>query len=246
MTWVPNIGYIISQSDGRKRDPGESGRNQPFPELLVCNQWLVCASGPEYVVPLLVKAGLAPALAANEVRGLVLAGPVLYCHVRSGPERAMAIWLAFCSLAAGIALSVVAPIFVARKFKSSSPSLLPTERFHELQLELGPLALVVAFLDQRRDESVPGVHRAKPSEIGGDRERGLEAVRVGQVQRIISLVTPKSGIPVTGSRRSAAPTRRHRASSLLLAVPFHRRVAGVAEHRVLAAAARGSIDTVLS
>lgn len=69
---------------------------------------------PRNVVRLLVKAGLA-ALVANEVRGLVLAGPVLYAMYEAG-GTAMAIWLAFCSLA-GIALSVVAPIFVARKFK---------------------------------------------------------------------------------------------------------------------------------
>lgn len=69
---------------------------------------------PRNVVRLLVKAGLS-ALVANEVRGLVLAGPVLYAMYEAG-GTAMAIWLAFCSLA-GIALSVVAPIFVARKFK---------------------------------------------------------------------------------------------------------------------------------
>ena len=52
---------------------------------------------------------------ANEVRGLILAGPVLYGMYQAG-GTAMAIWLAFCSLA-GIALSVFAPLFVARKFK---------------------------------------------------------------------------------------------------------------------------------
>ena len=66
------------------------------------------------VVRLLVKAGLA-VFVANEVRGLVLAGPVLYAMYEAG-GTAMAIWLAFCSLA-GIALSVFAPLFVARKFK---------------------------------------------------------------------------------------------------------------------------------
>jgi hypothetical protein len=69
---------------------------------------------PQYVVRLLVKAGLA-ALVANEVRGLVLAGPVLYAMYEAG-GTAMAVWLAFCSLA-GIALSVVAPLLVARKLK---------------------------------------------------------------------------------------------------------------------------------
>jgi hypothetical protein len=69
---------------------------------------------PPRIVRLLVKAGLA-ALVANEVRGLVLAGPVLYAMYEAG-GTAMAIWLGFCSLA-GIALSVIAPLFVARKLK---------------------------------------------------------------------------------------------------------------------------------
>jgi hypothetical protein len=69
---------------------------------------------PPRIVRLLVKAGLA-ALVANEVRGLILAGPVLYAMYEAG-GTAMAIWLGFCSLA-GIALSVIAPLFVARKFK---------------------------------------------------------------------------------------------------------------------------------
>ena len=69
---------------------------------------------PRNIVRLLVKAGLA-ALVANEVRGLILAGPVLYGIYEAG-GTAMAIWLAFCSLA-GIAISVLGPLFVARKFK---------------------------------------------------------------------------------------------------------------------------------
>ena len=69
---------------------------------------------PRNIVRLLVKAGLA-ALVANEVRGLILAGPVLYGMYEAG-GTAMAMWLALCSLA-GIALSVFAPIFLARKFK---------------------------------------------------------------------------------------------------------------------------------
>jgi hypothetical protein len=69
---------------------------------------------PPKIVRLLVKAGLA-ALVANEVRGLILAGPVLYAMYEAG-GTAMAIWLGFCSLA-GIALSVVAPLLVARKLK---------------------------------------------------------------------------------------------------------------------------------
>jgi hypothetical protein len=69
---------------------------------------------PRIIVRLLVKAGLG-ALVANEVRGLILAGPVLYGMYQAG-GTAMAAWLAVCSLA-GIALSVFAPLFVARKFK---------------------------------------------------------------------------------------------------------------------------------
>ena len=48
-------------------------------------------------------------------RGLVLAAPVLYGMYAAGGTW-MAIWLGFCSLA-GIALSVVAPLFVARRLK---------------------------------------------------------------------------------------------------------------------------------
>jgi hypothetical protein len=69
---------------------------------------------PRNIVRLLVKAGLA-ALVANEVRGLILAGPVLYGMYEAG-GTAMAAWLAFCSLT-GIAISVLGPLFVARKFK---------------------------------------------------------------------------------------------------------------------------------
>jgi hypothetical protein len=69
---------------------------------------------PPNIVRLLVKAGFA-ALVANEIRGLLLAGPVLYGMYEAG-GTAMALWLAFCSLA-GIAISVFAPLFVARKFK---------------------------------------------------------------------------------------------------------------------------------
>lgn len=52
-------------------------------------------------------------LVANEVRGLVLAVPILYVMWNSGGTL-MALWIGFCSLA-GIALSVVVPIFVAKK-----------------------------------------------------------------------------------------------------------------------------------
>ncbi|HEU4704229.1 MAG TPA: hypothetical protein VFS45_00755 [Sphingomicrobium sp.] len=63
---------------------------------------------------LLVKAGIV-ALVANEVRGFVLAAPVLYGMYQAG-GTAMALWLGFCSLA-GIALSVAAPLLVAKKLK---------------------------------------------------------------------------------------------------------------------------------
>ena len=63
---------------------------------------------------LIVKAGLA-LLVANEVRGFVLAAPVLYGMYQAG-GTVMAIWLGICSLA-GIALTVIGPMFVARKLK---------------------------------------------------------------------------------------------------------------------------------
>ncbi len=54
-------------------------------------------------------------LAFNEIRGLILAGPVIYGIYQSGGTL-MAIWVGFCSLA-GIALSVIVPIFAAKKIK---------------------------------------------------------------------------------------------------------------------------------
>ena len=63
---------------------------------------------------LLLKLGIV-ALVANEVRGFILAAPVLYGMYLSG-GTVMALWLGFCSLA-GIFLSVVAPLFVAKKLK---------------------------------------------------------------------------------------------------------------------------------
>lgn len=63
---------------------------------------------------LLVKVGLA-LFVANEVRGFVLAAPVLYAMYEAGGTL-MAIWLGICSLA-GIALTVIGPLFVARKLK---------------------------------------------------------------------------------------------------------------------------------
>ena len=69
---------------------------------------------PKTIIRLLVKVGVA-ALALNEIRGLILAGPVLYGMYEAG-GTAMAMWLALCSLA-GIAISVFGPLFVARKLK---------------------------------------------------------------------------------------------------------------------------------
>ena len=69
---------------------------------------------PKSFVRLLVKAGVG-LLVANEVRGLILAGPVLYGMYQAG-GTAMAVWMAFCSLA-GIALSVFGPLLIARKLR---------------------------------------------------------------------------------------------------------------------------------
>ncbi len=54
-------------------------------------------------------------LVANEARGFLLAAPVLYGMYAAGGTL-MAIWIGFCSLS-GIALSVVVPMFLARKLK---------------------------------------------------------------------------------------------------------------------------------
>lgn len=63
---------------------------------------------------LLLKVGVV-AFLVNEVRGIVLAGPVLYAMYRSGGTW-MAMWLGLCALA-GIAISVAAPLLVAMKLK---------------------------------------------------------------------------------------------------------------------------------
>ena len=63
---------------------------------------------------LVAKAGIA-LLLANEIRGVAVAAPVFYGMYTAG-GTAMAVWLGICSLA-GIALSVIAPVFLARKFK---------------------------------------------------------------------------------------------------------------------------------
>jgi hypothetical protein len=61
-----------------------------------------------------LKAG-AVLLVFNEIRGLILAAPVLYGMYQAGGSL-MAIWVGFCSLA-GIALSVVIPLFAAARVK---------------------------------------------------------------------------------------------------------------------------------
>lgn len=58
----------------------------------------------------------AVALVLNEIRGIILAVPVLYAMYMSGGS-AMAIWLGICSLG-GIALSVIVPLFAAKKVKA--------------------------------------------------------------------------------------------------------------------------------
>lgn len=56
--------------------------------------------------------GSIPFFVVNEVRGLILAGPLLVAMYQAGGSL-MAIWLAVCSLA-GIALSVGGPVWLAR------------------------------------------------------------------------------------------------------------------------------------
>lgn len=70
-------------------------------------------------VGLLLKSAIV-VLVANEVRGLVLAVPVLYAMWASGGTL-MAMWIGFCSMA-GIALSVALPILVVRKLRYFRPS----------------------------------------------------------------------------------------------------------------------------
>lgn len=62
----------------------------------------------------LLRAG-ATGVALNEIRGLILAGPVIYGLYTSG-GTAMAIWVALCSLA-GIALSLIVPLFAVNKVR---------------------------------------------------------------------------------------------------------------------------------
>jgi hypothetical protein len=63
---------------------------------------------------LLLKVGIA-AFVANEVRGLILAGPVFYAMYEAGGAW-MAMWLGVSALG-GIAISVLAPVWLAKKLK---------------------------------------------------------------------------------------------------------------------------------
>lgn len=67
----------------------------------------------------LLKGG-AVFLAFNEIRGLFLAGPVIYGIYQAGGSLA-AIWVGVCSLG-GIALSVIVPLFAARKIQRYADS----------------------------------------------------------------------------------------------------------------------------
>jgi len=64
----------------------------------------------------------------NEVRGMVLAVPVLYGMYQAGGSL-MAIWLGICSLA-GIALSVIVPLIAAKRL----------ERYAQAKLAAIPVA----------------------------------------------------------------------------------------------------------
>lgn len=66
------------------------------------------------LLALLAKTG-AVLIVANEIRGLILAVPVIYAMFQAGGTL-MAIWLGFCALA-GIALSIILPLFLARKLR---------------------------------------------------------------------------------------------------------------------------------
>ncbi len=55
-------------------------------------------------------------IVANEVRGLILTAPVFYGIYQAGGTLA-ALWLGVCSLG-GIALSVIVPLFAARRIKA--------------------------------------------------------------------------------------------------------------------------------
>lgn len=69
----------------------------------------------------MLKAALslgALALIANEIRGLIMAAPVIYGLWVSGGTL-MAWWIAICSLG-GIALSVIVPVWAWKKWQRNS------------------------------------------------------------------------------------------------------------------------------
>ena len=72
-----------------------------------------------FLISLFLKGG-AVLLVVNEIRGIILAVPVLYGLYEAGGTW-MAIWLALCSLG-GIALSVFVPMLLARKLLRRAPA----------------------------------------------------------------------------------------------------------------------------
>ena len=58
------------------------------------------------------------ALVANEIRGLIMAAPVIYGLWVSGGTL-MAWWIAICSLV-GIAMSVIVPVWAWKKWQRNS------------------------------------------------------------------------------------------------------------------------------
>jgi hypothetical protein len=86
--------------------------------LTICAQFGDMSDTLTSLARLLLKSA-ALLLVANEVRGLILAGPVLYGMYLAGGTL-MALWLGFCSLA-GIVLSVVVPLFVGKKLNLIGP-----------------------------------------------------------------------------------------------------------------------------
>lgn len=83
------------------------------------------------------------AVIVNEIRGLVLALPVFYGIYQAGGTWA-AIWLGVCSLF-GIAMSVVVPVFVAKRIRPLLEKRFPSA-FRKSQTprdgEEGPVLLI--------------------------------------------------------------------------------------------------------
>jgi hypothetical protein len=69
-------------------------------------------NGDLSILAVLLKAGVL-LIVANEIRGLILAAPVLYGIAAAGGTYA-AIWVGMCSLA-GIGLSVAVPALAAKR-----------------------------------------------------------------------------------------------------------------------------------